>query len=697
MKENNNSMTNNTNPASLNNLPKPNTRRERSTSDEGSRALTKTSTLTTSNITATLNNISPFRSLNPTKRRSSPAELQQQQQKQQQEQNYGSIEEIDKYGKPGFLEEEYSDDEILDEDTVFTSTARGGSVFNATDISKRPEFELCATLYKRRGGLGRNAENNWVLRFFTLRGSVLCYHNSPSVKNADPSRPRGRIDLSKEEVIAEMHNMQKPGAPSNHLVTVNIYVLGAKRKWEMCCTDQKQQEEWYHALKRFDNIPDDQGVSSTSPVTRSRKEKAADLGPPPPPLKLRRKSSGHGNEKKGIYSHVSFLEYILHSNYTTAFIAWNIASYIIRYGSHHIYMIVLAVTNLALWQYLNKIRIKEQQSLKSSSIATHTTIGSTEDKMDEVQMLNSFVDTIASASSIKRATSTGTTAEIVQAHGMESNAAIQAWSNTNSTYTSIPNSYWNVDYSLFNLRVGPNYKKLKNKEASGPALYNLYAMDIINSSTTLKHVEDCFELPEIPGVTDIDTGHKYMPPMLIIHASIPMEEPSMLSSIYDGPCFVVVFYFVISQDTLKQIQDMNNNEKQDVVNPALRLFGSWCEKAETDDVFRGRFKAMAIIDSIEDLGLPSIIANANGKPVLINKSGNFTRHSSYIEMSINVFNFSYIAKKCLHMLFPKFVTMVLNVGFTIEGRDDEELPEVLLGGAKVFNLDPDSVPAASHL
>ena len=49
------------------------------------------------------------------------------------------------------------------------------------------------------------------------------------------------------------------------------------------------------------------------------------------------------------------------------------------------------------------------------------------------------------------------------------------------------------------------------------------------------------------------------------------------------------------------------------------------------------------------------------------------------------------------MLFPKFVTMVLNVGFTIEGRDDEELPEVLLGGAKVFNLDPDSVPAASHL
>ena len=95
--------------------------------------------------------------------------------------------------------------------------------------------------------------------------------------------------------------------------------------------------------------------------------------------------------------------------------------------------------------------------------------------------------------------------------------------------------------------------------------------------------------------------------------------------------------------------------------------------------------------------LPSIVSNANGKPVLINKSRCFTRHSNHIEMSINVLNFSHIAKKCLHMLFPKFVSMVLNVGFTIEGRDDHELPELLLGGAKVFNMDPDSIPATIQL
>ena len=147
---------------------------------------------------------------------------------------------------------------------------------------------------------------------------------------------------------------------------------------------------------------------------------------------------------------------------------------------------------------------------------------------------SSFVDTIASATSIKRATSTGTTADIVKAHGSDSNAAIQAWSHPNATCTPLPNAYWNVTSNLFHLRIGSNHKKNKNKQPSGPALYNLYAMDIINSSSTLKHVEDCFELPEITGVADIDTGHKHIPPMLIIHVSIPMEEPSMLNSPTNG-------------------------------------------------------------------------------------------------------------------------------------------------------------------
>ena len=97
---------------------------------------------------------------------------------------------------------------------------------------------------------------------------------------------------------------------------------------------------------------------------------------------------------------------------------------------------------------------------------------------------------------------------------------------------------------------------------------------------------------------------------------------------------------------------------------------------------------MCIIDEIEKQGLPHPIPGYNGKPVLINKSGSFFRRDGYIEHTVNVHLFSYIARKALHTLQPKFSRMVLNIGFVIEGRDDDELPECMLGVAKVIHMDP---------
>ena len=58
-------------------------------------------------------------------------------------------------------------------------------------------------------------------------------------------------------------------------------------------------------------------------------------------------------------------------------------------------------------------------------------------------------------------------------------------------------------------------------------------------------------------------------------------------------------------------------------------------------------------------------------------------------MSINVRAWAYLAKKALHILQPKFPKFVLNIGITIEGRKDEELPEILLGGCRLIRIDPD--------
>lgn len=61
-----------------------------------------------------------------------------------------------------------------------------------------------------------------------------------------------------------------------------------------------------------------------------------------------------------------------------------------------------------------------------------------------------------------------------------------------------------------------------------------------------------------------------------------------------------------------------------------------CRVAPTNPEYRGRFKAMAQVWNIKELGLPGFIEKYNGKPVLITKSGTFIKGNGYYEMDINV-------------------------------------------------------------
>ncbi len=77
--------------------------------------------------------------------------------------------------------------------------------------------------------------------------------------------------------------------------------------------------------------------------------------------------------------------------------------------------------------------------------------------------------------------------------------------------------------------------------------------------------------------------------------------------------------------------------------------------------------------------VPKFIQGYNGKPALVTKSGTFTRHENYIEFSINVNMWAFLAKKGLWTLEPTFPDFIFNVGFTIEARKDEEMPGEFVG------------------
>ncbi len=114
-------------------------------------------------------------------------------------------------------------------------------------------------------------------------------------QGTEPLLPRGigsrlddsiaaSLDLSRVETITEMHLKQKPGLPSQDLLTINIYdpIVHVKRKkWEMACTSKERQFLWYRAINAYEGKPTP--YLPLSPGTVGGGAGGGCLPPPQPP------------------------------------------------------------------------------------------------------------------------------------------------------------------------------------------------------------------------------------------------------------------------------------------------------------------------------------------------------------------------------------------------------------------------------
>ena len=69
--------------------------------------------------------------------------------------------------------------------------------------------------------------------------------------------------------------------------------------------------------------------------------------------------------------------------------------------------------------------------------------------------------------------------------------------------------------------------------------------------------------------------------------------------------------------------------------------------------------------------------------MLIKSTGTVYKGENYMEQDINVHAFGAMAKKGLGLMMGYFPQMLFNIGFCIESREEEEMPECLLGAASV--------------
>ena len=259
----------------------------------------------------------------------------------------------------------------------------------------------------------------------------------------------------------------------------------------------------------------------------------------------------------------------------------------------------------------------------------------------------------------------------------------------------IPSTSWGCSSATkFQVRAGPNYAKNGLKRPSLESLYEVVAVRMFTSGQkTAGGMADTLPVPmeEIMGddanikklwsdmgVGDIDPS---IPDVLIFHVQMPHDAPSMFKAVEDGPGEEAVVYLRPSSRFLSEITG------QKPMTPATQLFVRWCQTADKDLGMRSRFKCMALVRNLEAHNL-GWVAPYNGKPVLITESGQCRKgvlkgtgggKVHYLEMVADVNRWGFLAKKGFVTLLPKFKELRLDIGFTIEGKSDDELPECMLG------------------
>ena len=89
---------------------------------------------------------------------------------------------------------------------------------------------------------------------------------------------------------------------------------------------------------------------------------------------------------------------------------------------------------------------------------------------------------------------------------------------------------------------------------------------------------------------------------------------------------------------------------------------------------------------------PWLVKKAMGSPALIAKKieTSFHKHDDSLEISIDVGSSS-IAKSVLGNVSDALTSLVIDLGFTIEGKLENELPERLIGGCRVQYVDLDEL------
>jgi len=235
--------------------------------------------------------------------------------------------------------------------------------------------------------------------------------------------------------------------------------------------------------------------------------------------------------------------------------------------------------------------------------------------------------------------------------------------------------------SSFHVRVGPDYPKNGLKAASADSLFDLISVDLFTTETCAVQLSERIRLPE-PQPRQEGLA---VPQVLLVTVGVPQEAPGLLTGSQDkSPTLTAAFTFHLSSAAQADAASASPSA-------AIRLLARYYARATGDSEVKRTFKMIGRAANYDSLGLPSWIKRFNGKPVIIHQSGEVYAGERdgvrFLEENVLVGRWSLWAKQGVHMIMPRYKEIDAEIGFVLQGTEDDELPETMLGAARLPYID----------
>lgn len=114
--------------------------------------------------------------------------------------------------------------------------------------------------------------------------------------------------------------------------------------------------------------------------------------------------------------------------------------------------------------------------------------------------------------------------------------------------------------------------------------------------------------------------------------------------------------------------------------------------SEADFELRNRLKGIPRLLNPKDcnlgMAMRQLVKTYDAKPFLIGPHYHtFFRTTTYMECSIDMHQWVYLARRTMHTLLPEVPKMNLDFGIVLEARGDE-VPERMMASARLSRIDP---------